>query len=318
MKVLVTGGAGYIGSAVAAQLVEAGHTVIVLDNLSLGHRDAVPKDVRFVKGDLSETAHLFSTKDGIEAVLHFAAFSVAGDSVKNPEIYWQNNTIGTLGLLHAMRELKIKQLIFSSTAAVYGEPDVVPITEDAPTKPTNPYGMTKLAIDMAISSECTAYGLSAISLRYFNVAGAYGKYGERHDNETHLIPLLLAALSGERDDFTLFGDDYPTEDGTCIRDYLHVADLANAHILALDHFDIGQHKIYNLGNGSGFSNAEVIKVAEEVTGRDLSFTIGARREGDPAMLVASSKKAREELGWSPKNPSLQKIIEDAWEFYNNG
>jgi UDP-glucose 4-epimerase len=200
---------------------------------------------------------------------------------------------------------------------VYGEPKEVPITEDAATKPTNPYGMTKLAIDMAISSECAAYDLSAISLRYFNVAGAYAQYGERHDNETHIIPLLLATLAGKRNGFTVFGNDYPTKDGTCVRDYIHVADLAHAHLLALDHIETGQHKIYNLGNGNGFSNMEVIKTAEEVTGRTLDFTVGPRREGDPAVLIASSKRAQEELGWSPQKPSLRQILEDAWEFCNN-
>jgi UDP-glucose 4-epimerase len=317
MKVLVTGGAGYIGSVVAAQLLEAGHDVIVLDNLSSGHEDAAPEGARFVKGDIAETGTLFSAGDKIEAVLHFAAFSAAGESVKKPELYWQNNTVGTLALLEAMRKLKIKQLIFSSTAAVYGEPETVPIKEDAPTKPTNPYGMTKLAMDMAISSECAAHGLSAISLRYFNVAGAYGKYGERHDNESHIIPLLLATLAGERGDFTLYGKDYPTDDGTCVRDYIHVADLAEAHLQALDHIETGAHNIYNLGNGNGFSNMEVMKAAEAVTGKKLAFTVGDRREGDPAVLVASSKKAQAELGWSPEKPSLQVIIEDAWKFYGN-
>jgi UDP-glucose 4-epimerase len=315
MKVLVTGGAGYIGSVVTAQLLEAGHSVIVLDNLSLGHRNAVPKDVTFIKGDIFEVSKYFSVKDKIEAVLHFAAFSVANDSVKHPEFYWQNNTVGTLSLLEAMRQLRIKKLIFSSTAAVYGESDKTPITEDASTKPTNPYGMTKLTIDMAISSECKAHGLSAISLRYFNVAGAYGSYGERHDNETHLIPLILATLDGRRDRFTVFGDDYPTKDGTCIRDYIHVDDLARAHLLALDNIAAGQHKIYNLGNGNGFSNLEVIKVAEEVTGQSLKPIIGPRRAGDPAVLIASSDKAVRDLDWHPQKPQLSEIINDAWEFY---
>jgi UDP-glucose 4-epimerase len=314
MKVLVTGGAGYIGSVVAAQLLEAGHSVIVLDNLSLGHEDAIPKGAHFVKGDISEAGKLFSSEDAIEAVLHFAALSVANDSVKKPDLYWQNNTVGTLSLLKTMRELAIKKLIFSSTAAVYGEPEKVPITEDAPTKPTNPYGMTKLAMDMAISSECMAYGLSAISLRYFNVAGAYGIYGERHDNETHLIPVMLATLLGQRTNFTVYGNDYPTKDGTCIRDYIHVADLARAHLLALDHLKAGQHTLYNLGNGNGFSNMEVIKVAEAVAGKTLDFSVGARREGDPAVLVAASDKARAELGWVPAKPELSDIIQDAWEF----
>lgn len=318
MKLLVTGGAGYIGSVVAAQLIEAGHSVIVLDNLSTGHRDAVPKDAVFVKGDISEASQLFSVEDKIEAVLHFAAFSVANDSVKNPERYWQNNTVRTLSLLGAMRELKIKKLIFSSTAAAYGEPAKIPVTEDAPTAPTNPYGMTKLAMDMAISSECSAHDLSAISLRYFNVAGAYGSCGERHDNESHIIPLLLATLSGKRDSFTLFGDDYPTKDGTCIRDYIHVDDLARAHLIALNKLNRGQHKIYNLGNGKGFSNMEVIKAAEEVTGQTLNYAIGPRRQGDPAILVASSDKARKELGWTAEKSTLKVMLNDAWKFMMEG
>jgi len=315
MKVLVTGGAGYIGSVVSAFLIEAGHEVLILDNLSLGHKNALPEAVRFIEGNVAEITSYFSRDDNIEAVLHFAGLSAAGESVTQPELYWQNNTVATLGLLKGMRELGIKKLIFSSTAAVYGNPDQLPITEDAPTKPTNPYGMTKLAIDMAISSECTAYGLSATSLRYFNVAGAYGKYGERHDNETHIIPLLLTALSGKRDSFVLFGDDYPTKDGTCVRDYIHVADLASAHLLALDKLSADEHKIYNLGNGEGFSNREVMTTAEEVTGKKLTYMVGSRRLGDPAILIASSKKAMKELDWKPQKTSLQVIIADAWNFY---
>lgn len=315
MKILVTGGAGYIGSVVTAQLLEAGHEVTVLDNLSVGHQDAVHKDARFIKGDITEMVDLLSTNDGIEAVLHFAAFSAAGESVTNPEKYWQNNTLGTLKLLQAMRDLKIQKLIFSSTAAVYGNPSTVPITEETEKNPTNPYGMTKLAIDMAISSECAAYGLSATSLRYFNVAGAYGEFGERHDNETHIIPLVLATLAGNRDSFTVFGDDYPTEDGTCIRDYIHVTDLARAHILALENLRPNMHRIFNLGNGTGFSNKQVIGAAAEVTGKKLDYTIGKRRAGDPAILIASSERAKTELGWQPEKPDLETMIADAWRFY---
>lgn len=299
MKLLVTGGAGYIGSVVTAQLLEAGHEVTVLDNLSLGHRDAVPKKARFIKGNIKDIEKLIKPADSIEAVLHFAAFSAAGESVVDPEKYWNNNTVSTLELLHGMRRLGINKLIFSSTAATYGEPDELPIAEDAPTKPTNPYGMSKLAIDMAISSECRAYGLSAISLRYFNVAGAYKQFGERHIKETHIIPLVLGALEGGKE-FTIFGNDYPTKDGTCVRDYIHVSDLARAHILALTNLKEDEHIIYNLGNGTGFSNLEVIKATEDLAGKKLSYKIGKRREGDPALLVASSKKANEELGWVPQ------------------
>lgn len=315
MKVLVTGGAGYIGSVVTAQLLEAGHEVIVLDNLSLGHRQVLPESIRFIQGDITELERLLSPDDQIEAVLHFAAFSIAGESVKKPEIYWQNNMVGSLSLLRAIRSLGIRKLIFSSSAAVYGNSKETPITEEAPAKPTNPYGMTKLAVDMAISSESMAYGLSAISLRYFNVAGAYHGCGERHTNETHLIPRLLLVLGEQHDGFTLFGNDYPTPDGTCIRDYIHVADLARAHLLALEHVTGGQHSIYNLGNGQGFSNREVIKAAETVTGKRLRVTIGSRRTGDPAVLIASSDKAKRELGWVPQKPQLTTMIEDAWRFY---
>jgi UDP-glucose 4-epimerase len=314
MKLLVTGGAGYIGSVVAAQLTEAGHEVIVLDNLSRGQADALPTGVRFIHGDITETDRLFSPEDHIEAVLHFGAFIAAGESVEKPELYWRNNTIGSLRLLDALRTLGIKKLIFSSTAAVYGNPVRVPIVEDDPKDPTSPYGMTKLAVDMAIGSECFAHGLAATSLRYFNVAGAYDGCGERHNPETHIIPLALAAAAN-RMPFYLFGDDYPTEDGTCIRDYIHVADLARAHLLALGRVRPGKHAIYNLGNGRGFSNRAVIETVEKVTGKKLTVEVKARREGDPAILVASSEKARQELGWIPEKPALKEIIDDAWRFY---
>jgi len=316
MKILVTGGAGYIGSTTATQLIEAGHEVIVLDNLSYGHRDAVPEKARFVKGDITEIGSHFSAEDGIEAVLHFGAFIAAGESVRQPDKYWHNNTIGSIKLLDAMRTLQIKKLIFSSTAAVYGNPVHIPITEDEPKKPTNPYGMTKLAVDMAISSECGAYGLAATSLRYFNVAGAYGVCGERHEPETHIIPLALAAAN-KQTPFYLFGDDYPTEDGTCIRDYIHVSDLARAHLLALEHLQEGKHTIYNLGNGKGFSNKQVVAAAEAVTGKTIALEIQPRREGDPATLVASSEKAKTVLGWVPQKPTLEEMISDAWQFYQN-
>ncbi len=315
MKLLVTGGAGYIGSVVATQLAQAGHEVIVLDNLLQGHnKDALPKSVRFIQASIAEVDRFLSASDNIEAVLHFAAFIAAGESVEKPEIYWRNNTVGSLKLMDAMRTLGIKKLIFSSTAAVYGNPAHIPITEDDPKEPTSPYGMTKLAVDMAIAGECIAYGLAATSLRYFNVAGAYGGCGERHSPETHIIPLALAAAVNQTP-FYLFGNDYPTADGTCVRDYIHVADLARAHLLALDHLQPGQHTIYNLGNGQGFSNKEVIQAVQDVTGKKLIVEVNARREGDPAILVASSKKARQELGWIPQKPLLKEIITDAWLFY---
>jgi UDP-glucose 4-epimerase len=316
MKLVVAGGAGYIGGVVAALLVEAGHEIIVLDNLSEGRRQTVPDGARFVEGDVADFGRLFSAGDKIDAVLHFAAFIAAGESVKKPEKYWQNNMVSSLQLLTAMRELGIKQLVFSSTAAVYGEPETTPITEDAPKNPTNPYGMTKLAVDMAIASECTAHGLAATSLRYFNVAGAYGRYGERHQPETHIIPVALA-VADQGSEFTIFGDDYPTPDGTCVRDYIHVYDLARAHLLALDKLKASQHTIYNLGNGQGFSNREVIKAIESVTGKKLAVKIGPRRTGDPAVLVASSQLAEQELGWKPEKPALETMVADAWKFYQD-
>lgn len=312
MRVLVTGGAGYIGSVVSAQLIEAGHNVTVLDNLSLGYKNSIPEDARFIQGDIKDIGILIKPEDSIEAVLHFAAFSAVGESVIKPEKYWDNNTVSTLAMLQAMRELGINKLIFSSTAATYGNPKKLPITEDSEAKPTNPYGMSKLAIDMAISSECSANRLSAVSLRYFNVAGAYKRYGERHKTETHIIPLVLDALKQDNQ-FTIFGDDYHTKDGTCIRDYIHVSDLAQAHILALGSLGANKHSIYNLGNGAGYSNLEIIKTAEEITEKKLSYTIGKRRAGDPASLIASSKKAHTELGWTPKY-NLHDIIKSHVEW----
>jgi len=316
MKLLVTGGAGYVGSTVASQLVSTGHEVIVLDNLSRSYQEAVPKGVRFIKGEVADVAMLLSADDHVEAVLHFAGLIAAGESVQDPELHWHNNVGGTLSLLQGMRQLGIQKLIFSSTAAVYGNPARLPIKEDDPTAPTNPYGMTKLTIDMAISSYCAAYGLAATSLRYFNVAGAYGAQGERHKPETHIIPLALAAADTGAQ-FYLFGADYPTDDGTCVRDYIHVADLGRAHILALQHLLPGQHAIYNLGNGTGFSNREVIQAVEDVTGKKLNIVLQPRRDGDPIALTASSEKARLELGWVPEKPTLHEIVSDAWKFYQS-
>jgi UDP-glucose 4-epimerase len=315
MKLVVAGGAGYIGGNVAALLIEAGHEVIVLDNLSKGRRTAVPAGARFVEAEVADFGAVFSAADKIDAVLHFAAFIEAGESVRQPEKYWLNNTVASLKLLAALRDLGIKKLIFSSTAAVYGNPETVPITERAATSPTNPYGMTKLAVDMAISSEAVAHGLAATSLRYFNVAGAYQTYGERHDPETHIIPLALAAAASQDRQFTIFGDDYPTPDGTCIRDYIHVRDLAQAHLLALEKLGPAGHKVYNLGNGQGFSNKQVLRAVEAVTDQTLDIKIGARRPGDPAVLVAASALAETELGWQPQKPDLETIIADAWHFY---
>ncbi|MDX3226063.1 UDP-glucose 4-epimerase GalE [Streptomyces sp. ME19-01-6] len=311
-KYLVTGGAGYVGSVVAAHLLQAGHRVTVLDDLSTGHRAGVPEGAEFIEGRIQDAGKwLDPTYDG---VLHFAAFSQVGESVVNPEKYWVNNVGGTTELLAAMREAGVRTLVFSSTAATYGEPEQVPITEDAPTAPTNPYGATKLAVDHMISGECAAHGLAAVSLRYFNVAGAYGTYGERHDPESHLIPLVLQVAQGRREAISVYGDDYPTPDGTCVRDYIHVADLAEAHLLALGAAAEGEHLICNLGNGNGFSVREVIETVRQVTGHPIPEVAAPRRGGDPAVLVASADRAKERLGWRPSRADLAGIVADAWRF----
>ncbi|MEV6834928.1 UDP-glucose 4-epimerase GalE [Streptomyces sp. NPDC051133] len=315
MKYLVTGGAGYVGSVVAQHLLEAGHEVTVLDNLSTGFREGVPAGAAFVEGDIREAGEwLDASYDG---VLHFAASSQVGESVVKPEKYWDNNVGGSMALLSAMREAGVRKLVFSSTAATYGEPEQVPIVETAPTRPTNPYGATKLAVDHMITSEAAAHGLAAVSLRYFNVAGAYGAQGERHDPESHLIPLVLQVAQGRRDAISVYGDDYPTPDGTCVRDYIHVADLAEAHLLALRAAAPGEHLICNLGNGSGFSVREVIETVRKVTGHPIPEVVAPRRGGDPAVLVASAAAAREKLGWNPSRADLAGIVADAWEFAQN-
>ncbi len=308
----MTGGAGYVGSTVAAHLLEAGHEVTVLDDLSTGFREGVPAGAAFVEGRIQDAARwLDASYDG---VLHFAAFSQVGESVARPEKYWDNNVRGTMALIAAMREAGVRKLVFSSTAATYGEPETVPITESAPTAPTNPYGATKLAVDHMITGECAAHGLAAVSLRYFNVAGAYKECGERHDPESHLIPLVLQVALGRREAINVYGDDYPTPDGTCVRDYIHVADLAEAHLLALDAMTPGEHLICNLGNGNGFSVREVVETVRKVTGHPVPEVMAERRAGDPAVLVASAEAARERLGWTPSRPDLAAIVEDAWAF----
>ena len=316
-KYLVTGGAGYVGSVVAERLLAAGHTVTVLDDLSTGFREAVPAGAELVEGRIQQAARwLDASYDG---VLHFAAHSQVGESVRHPERYWRNNVGGTIELLAAMRDSGVRDLVFSSTAAVYGEPEETPLTETAATAPTNPYGASKLAVDQMISAECQAHGLAAVSLRYFNVAGAHfpprsRPLGEQHDPETHLIPLVLQAAAGHRDAISVYGDDYPTPDGTCVRDYIHVTDLAEAHLLALREATAGRHLVCNLGNGTGFSVREVVETVREVTGRPVPEALGDRREGDPAVLVASSERARERLGWQPSRSALDQIVRDAWAF----
>jgi UDP-glucose 4-epimerase len=311
-KYLVTGGAGYVGSVVATHLLQAGHRVSVLDDLSTGFREGVPDGAAFIEGRVHDAARwLDGSYDG---VLHFAASSQVGESVVKPEKYWDNNVGGSMALLAAMRHAGVRTLVFSSTAATYGEPVSTPVTESDPTAPTNPYGATKLAVDHMIASECAAHGLAAVSLRYFNVAGAYGAAGERHDPESHLIPLVLQVALGERESISVYGDDYPTPDGTCVRDYIHVADLAQAHLAALDAATAGEHLICNLGNGNGFSVREVIDTVRKVTGHPVPEVTAARRAGDPAVLVASARTARERLGWTPTRADLAGIVEDAWNF----
>ena len=314
MKLLVTGGAGYVGSVCAKVLLEQGHQVVVVDDLSTGNADAVPDGAVFMHDDMVNAAGSLLRDGSFDGVLHFAAKSLVGESVAEPEKYWFGTVVKTLELLEVMRAAGTPRLVFSSTAATYGEPESVPITEDAPTRPTNTYGATKLAIDHAITSYAIAHGLAATSLRYFNVAGAYGGLGERHAVETHLIPLVLQVATGQRAEITVYGNDWPTADGTCIRDYIHVRDLADAHLLALQHARSGVHTIYNLGSGTGFSVREVIDCCRRVTGRPIAAVDVERRAGDPAVLIASSEKAMRELGWLPTRTTIDEIVSDAWEF----
>jgi UDP-glucose 4-epimerase len=322
VKLLVTGGAGYIGSVTSRLLLDAGHEVTVLDNLSTGFREAVAPDATFVEADIAEAGRVLTPEAGFDAVLHFAGLIAAGESMSKPELYWDHNVVRSLALLEAVRAAGVPRVVFSSTAAVYGNPTELPITEDAVKAPTNTYGATKLTFDHALTSETFAHRLAAVSLRYFNVAGALIRpdgtaIGERHDPETHLIPIALQVAAGKREKLQLFGDDYPTVDGTCVRDYIHVQDLARAHLLALEAATPGEHKIFNLGNGNGFSNRQVAEAAREVTGAELPVEIAPRRDGDPATLVASSQRARAELGWVPEKNTLADMIGDAWAFYRS-
>jgi UDP-glucose 4-epimerase len=315
VKLLVTGGAGYIGSIVATQLLDTGHDVVVLDNLERGHREAVPADARLVLADLRDQAAVAAVaSEGFDGVLHFAALALVSESVAHPERYYRTNVGGTLNLLDAMRAAAIPRLVFSSTCAVYGQPDEVPIAETAPARPANAYGASKLAVDRMISDECLAHGLGAVSLRYFNVAGASHGLGEDHEPETHLIPNVLRAAQGMHPFVEIFGTDYPTPDGTAIRDYIHIDDLAAAHLLALDGAREGTHKIFNLGNGNGFSVREVIAAAERVTGREIPTREAPRRPGDPPQLVSASDLIRRELHWTPRKPALEGMVADAWAF----
>lgn len=314
MKLLVTGGAGYVGGVCAAVLLSQGHDVTVVDNFSTGNRDGVPEGATLVDGDVADVILDVLQADRYDGVLHFAARSLVGESVEKPADYWHGNVVTTLALLDAMRETGTNNLVFSSTAATYGEPEQVPITEDMPTAPTNPYGATKLAIDHAITSYAKAYGLGATSLRYFNVAGAWGGYGENREIETHIIPLVLQVALGHRDKIFVFGNDWSTPDGTAVRDYIHVKDLADAHLLALESNTPGEHRILNLGSGDGYSVRQVIDTCREVTGVQIPAEDAPRRAGDPATLIASSEKAIKVLGWEPKLTALETIVADAWEF----
>jgi UDP-glucose 4-epimerase len=316
MRVLVTGGAGYIGSVVTEQLVGDGHKVVVYDNLVKGHRDAVVAGADFVHGDLIQADRLRQTLNDnrIEAVIHMAASSLVGESCEVPATYYQNNVVAGLVLLNAIHDCGVKKIVFSSTAATYGEPEKQPIHETAPTNPTNPYGESKLAFERAMHWYERSYGLRYTSLRYFNAAGATEKCGEDHDPETHIIPITLQVATGKRPYVEIYGDDYPTSDGTCIRDYIHVVDLARAHILALEVLN-GRSAIYNLGcGGDGYSVREVIETARRVTGKEIPVRIGRRRAGDPAVLIASSDKIKGELGWQPQFQNLAVIIESAWRW----
>jgi UDP-glucose 4-epimerase len=316
MKLLVTGGAGYIGSIVAQQLVERGDDVAVLDSLERGHRAAVPRDAQLIEADVRDADALRRALAGarFDGVLHFAALSLVAESVAHPERYYRTNVGGTLNLLDAMRAADVPRLVFSSTAATYGQPERVPIDEDEPTTPVNPYGGSKLAVDRMIADHCRAHGLGAMSLRYFNVAGARGELGEDHDPETHLIPNVLRAAAGTLPHVSLFGTDYPTEDGSAVRDYIHVEDLGEAHMLALDRLQESRYDVYNLGTGGGYSVRQVVEAARKVTGREIPVREEPRRAGDPPRLVAANARAKEGLGWEPRR-SLEQMVADAWAWF---
>ena len=320
MKLLVLGGAGYIGSHTATELLDNGHEVVIADNLVTGYREAVPEKATFYQGDLRDKDFLVDllTKEKVDAVIHFAAFSLVGESVTNPLKYYENNLYGTKVLLDAMIETGVDKIVFSSTAATYGEPENIPILESDRTCPTNPYGETKLAMEKMISWAAKAHGLHFVSLRYFNACGAHksGKIGEAHNPESHLIPLVLQVPNGKREFVSIYGNDYDTPDGTCIRDYIHVTDLAKAHILAVEYLmSGGESDIFNLGNGVGYSVKEVIETARKVTGHPIPAKEEARRAGDPARLVASGEKARKILGWEPEIKDLADIISSAWKWH---
>ncbi len=336
MKLLVTGGAGYIGGVVTHALGGAGHQVVVLDDLSTGFAETIPAGVEFHQLPVHQVGQVLTPDSGFEGVLHFAAKIEVAESVARPDLYWDVNVGGTMALLNAVRVAGVRRLIFSSTGSMYDPTSVVPLPgpdgqlsggfskldEDAVIRPKNTYASTKLAVDLMLAGECEAFGLGAASLRYFNASGAVllpdgARLGERHTPESHLIPIVLQVAGGKRDQLMMYGDDYPTPDGTCVRDYIHVADLATAHLLALDAIKPGRHEVYNLGNGDGYSVKQVIDVAREVTGRPIPVKLAPRRPGDPAATVAASDKARRDLGWHPARPDLRDIVADAWSFHQS-
>ncbi len=320
MKILVLGGAGYIGSHAVYQLIEQNHQVVVIDNLSTGHREAIHPEATFHLGDIRDLDFLRSVfkSEQIDAVIHFAANSLVGESMEKPLMYYDNNVYGTQVVLQAMVEFDVRSIVFSSTAATYGEPETVPITENLPTRPTNTYGETKLAMEKMMHWCREAHDIEYVSLRYFNVAGARedAKVGEDHDPETHLIPIVLQVALGKREHITIYGDDYQTDDGTCIRDYIHVEDLIDAHIKAVEYLaDGGESQVFNLGSSQGFSVKEIIEAARRVTNHPIPAKIGARRAGDPSTLIASSDKATQILNWQPTRTNIDRIITDAWRWH---
>lgn len=318
MSIVVTGGAGYIGSVTVAALIERGDRVAVVDNLATGHRAAVHRDAAFHEMSLQDTERLMDVfrREKTEAVIHFAASSLVGESVSDPAKYMENNVGGTLSLLRAMKETGVERLVFSSTAATYGEPESIPLREDHPAKPSNPYGLTKRFMEQAMETYSAAYGMSFVALRYFNACGAVPGIGEDHKPETHLIPIVLQVALGQRGNVSIFGSDYDTPDGTCVRDYIHVADLADAHLRALNYLaEGGAPLICNLGNGLGFSVKEVIETCRKVTGKNITAVQAPRRAGDPSRLIADASRAREVLGWAPRRPGLEAIVKDAWAWH---
>jgi UDP-glucose 4-epimerase len=318
MAILVTGGAGYIGSAVVEDLQKKGETTVVLDNLVYGHRQAVAPEIPFYEGEIGDQnlVEKIVREHNIDACMHFSAFAYVGESVEQPQRYYENNFVQTLRLLEVLMETGAKKFIFSSTCATYGEPQYVPIDEQHPQNPVNPYGWSKFMVERALADFDAAYGLKFVALRYFNACGASERCGEDHDPETHLIPLILFTALGKREAISIFGDDYPTPDGTAIRDYIHISDLSQAHLLALDYLrGGGNSEFINLGNGGGYSVKEVIEAARQITGRNIEAKIAPRRAGDPSRLVANAAKAREVLGWNPQFPEIEKIIESAWKWH---